>query len=252
MRPKLPIAGALSAKGSTMLEDSSRHIRRTPRSFIPILLVVALAATSGAAAWWSSRTISAPVGPEGVVIVNAPDLAPASSTRIGPSVDGIKCQREVTAVVKYHLHVHVVVYVDGHARRLPAGIGFTPPALVEHTPAGTMYEASLYDCLYALHTHAADGIVHVEAAAPGNFTLGELFDIWNQPLGPHQVGPATGTVVVFENGRRLSGNPRATPLLAHGDIQIDVGLPIVPFQPFTFHVTGSCGQGTLGCTVPTT
>ena len=217
-----------------------------------MLLLVALALTSGAVAWSSSRTSPVPVGPEGVIIVNAPDLAAASSTRDGKSVDGINCQREVKAVVHYHLHVHVAVYVDGQARRLPAGIGFTRPALIEHTPAGTMYEASLYDCLYALHTHAADGIVHVEAAAPGHFTLGELFDIWNQPLGPDRVGPATGTVVVFANGRRFSGNPRSTPLVAHGDIQLDVGNPLVPFQPFSFHVTGSCGQGTLGCSVPTT
>ena len=211
-----------------------------------------LALTSGVVAWWSSRTSPVLVGPEGVVIVNAPDLAPASSTRHGESVDGISCQREVKAVVKYHIHVHVAVYVDGQARRLPAGIGFTRPALIEHTSAGTMFEASLYDCLYALHTHAADGIVHVETPAPGHFTLGELFDIWNQPLSPRRVGPAAGAVVVFENGRRLSGNPRSTPLLAHADIQLDVGSPVVPFQPFSFHVTGSCGQGTLGCSVPTT
>jgi len=59
-----------------------------------------------------------------------------------------------------------------------------------------------------------------------------------------------GPVVVFENGRRLSGDPRATPLEPHGVIQIDVGA-VVAFQPFHYKVVGACGQGTTSCSTPT-
>jgi hypothetical protein len=128
----------------------------------------------------------------------------------------------------------------------------TSPKLVENITHGRFVDVGLYDCLYWLHTHVADGIVHVESPFKHTFLLGQFFDIWNQPLGLDQVGPAKGKVVVFENGKRLIGNPRATPLLAHADIQVDVGSPVVPFQPFHFRVSGVCGQGTNSCSLPTT
>ena len=220
---------------------------RSARSAIPVLLLVVLSLASGAAAWLSSRPSSSATGPEGVALLNVPDLASASSTARGRPIDGITCQRSAHEVINYHIHAHVAVYVNGQARRLPAGIGLTTPFLVQRSSAGTFLDVGIYDCLYWLHTHVADGIVHVEAPHPQRFTLGQLFDIWRQPLGPNQVGPARGPVVVFENGRRLVGNPRSTPIEAHADIQLDVGTPVVAFQPFPFNVTGACGQGTNGC-----
>jgi len=219
---------------------------------IPFVILIVLTLASVGTAWLSSRSPASHVGPEGVVIVSAPDLAPASSTKAGGTVDAITCQTGAKEVVKFHIHAHVVVYVNGQQRRLPAGIGITKPMLVQRSAAGTFLDVGLYDCLYWIHTHVNDGIVHIEAPAHGVFTLGQFFDIWQQPLGPQRVGPATGHVVVFENGRQLTGNPRATILRAHSNIQIDVGSPVVPFQPFTYKVTGACGQGTNSCSTPTT
>jgi hypothetical protein len=190
-------------------------------------------------------------GPEGVLIYDVTNLAPVTTLH-GQTVDGISCRKQADEKVKYHVHVHVAVYVNGKMERLPAGIGITTPRLDEKYSNGHFYDVGLYNCLYWLHTHVADGIVHVESPGPRNFTLGQFFDIWNQPLGPIQVGPAKGNVVVFENGKRLAGNPRLTPLLAHADIQIDVGLPVKPFQKFRFKVTGGCGAGTTSCTLPKT
>jgi hypothetical protein len=65
------------------------------------------------------------------------------------------------------------------------------------------------------------------------------------------VGPAKGAIVVYLNGRRWTQNPRLVPLLAQEQIQIDVGSPAIPFQPFPFKVTGSCGEGTTSCALPT-
>lgn len=224
--------------------------RRGPRSAIPFVLLVVLMLGSGATAWLSSRSSSSQVGPEGVVVFDVPDLAPATTTLTGQSVDGITCQTEAKEVVKYHIHVHITVYVNGKMTRLPAGIGITQPPLVEESSAGPFYDVGLYDCLYWLHTHVADGIVHVEAPVKQVFTLGQFFDIWNQPLAASRVGPASGKVVVFENGKQLTGDPRSTPMLAHGDIQIDVGSPLVAFHPFPFKVAGACGQGTSSCSTP--
>ena len=223
---------------------------RRARSLTPKALLAVLAIASGATAWASSRTSNSVVGSEGVVVYNVPDLAGATSTRSGQKVDGVGCQTQAKEVVKYHIHIHVAIYVDGRMVRLPGGIGITPPPLIERYPSGDFYDVGLYDCLYWLHTHVADGIIHVEAPAKQSFTLGQFFDVWNQPLGPSRVGPARGAVTVYENGRSLAGNPRNTPLLPGGAIQIDVGTPAVGYRPVSFKVTGGCGEGTTSCSVP--
>jgi hypothetical protein len=91
-------------------------------------------------------------------------------------------------------------------------------------------------CFYWLHTHAADGIVHIESPVVRTFTLGNFFDVWGQELGPDRVGPASGRVTAIYNGRVFEGNPRQIPLTAHAQIQLEVGRPLVaplrsPFRP---------------------
>jgi hypothetical protein len=217
------------------------------RRAVPYFLLAILTIGSGIAAWSSSRPSNGVIGPEGVLIYNVPNLASRTSTLSGRPVDGMSCQTAAKEVVKYHIHIHVAIFVNGQMKRLPAGIGITEPALVSKYSTGDFYDVGLYDCLYWIHTHVADGIVHVEAPSKMTYTLGQLFDVWNQPLNSQEVGPARGTVIVFENGKRLSGDPRLTPLSPHGDIQIDVGSPVVGYQPFPFKVSGGCGQGTTSC-----
>jgi hypothetical protein len=58
-------------------------------------------------------------------------------------------------------------------------------------------------CFYAIHTHDSSGKIHVTPAAPGIFTLGELFEIWGQPLTNTNVAGVTGLPVeiyVTDNG----------------------------------------------------
>lgn len=231
-------------------EPSSATTRS--RRLVPFALLFILLVGTGVAALASNRTVPVSViGPEGVAMTNAPRLASASSSATGAPVDGLTCRTEKNEVVKYHVHVHVSIFVDGVQRALPAGIGITKPYLTEHIGSGTFLDVGIYDCLYWLHTHVADGIIHVEAPAKQSFTLGQFFDVWRQPLTNDQVGPAHGNVVVFSNGHLMTGSPRNVVLPPGGDLQIDVGTPVVAFQPFTFHVSGLCGQGTTGCAAPT-
>ncbi len=217
------------------------------RRLIPATLLAALAVLSLLTAWLSSRSSPSSVpGPEGVVVRNVPDLAAAGAAN-GSAVDGIHCNTIGRAVVHYHVHVLVSIYVNGRRERLPAGIGITAPAVSTGSGDSTFVDVGLHDCLYWLHTHAYDGIVHVEAPEKARFTLGQFFDVWGQPLSSSRVGPATGPVIVFENGVRYHGDPRLVPLIAGGVLQIDVGSPVVAFQPARFHVTGECGDGTNGC-----
>jgi hypothetical protein len=225
---------------------------RNPRFIVLSLVVIVLLIAGATTAVLVTGSAKPKVGPEGVVVLNVPNLAPASTTQNGKTVDGITCRPLAKETVKYHVHIHVAIFVNGKQMRLPAGIGITKPFVVQHFSSGPFDDVGLYNCLYWLHTHVADGIVHVEAPSKQSFTLGEFFDVWGQPLGPNQVGPAKGKVVVYENGKQLTGNPRQTQLIPHGDIQIDIGSPTVAFQQFTFKVSGACGQGTLSCSTTTT
>lgn len=229
-----------------------KSVLRRPRFIVLSVVVLVLVIAGTTTAVLLTRSPSLKVGPEGVVVLNVPDLAPRSTTQGGKIVDGVTCRPLAKETVKYHVHVHVALYVKGKMMRLPAGIGITKPRLLEKFSNGHFYDVGPYDCLYWLHTHVADGIIHVESPGRRNFTFGEFFDIWNQPLGPNQVGPAKGKVVVFENGKKLLGNPRLTPLIPHANIQIDVGKPSVPYQKFDFKVNGLCGSGTSSCSLPKT
>jgi hypothetical protein len=167
-----------------------------------------------------------PIGPEGVPVPNAPTLAPPASPALGGMVDGIQCQ--TTEQVLFHIHAHLSVFVAGAQRQIPYGIGIAPPREVQQTPNGPFVVSGA--CFSWLHTHANDGIVHIESPVRRTYTLGNFFDIWKQPLTRERVGPARGRVTAFFNGRLYTGNPRSIPLLAHAQIQLDVGRPLVGQQ----------------------
>jgi hypothetical protein len=149
-----------------------------------------------------------PLGPEGVPVPNgATALATTATKTTGQAVDGIHCQASEQSV--FHIHAHLTVFVNGSPRQVPAGIGITNT------------------CLYWLHTHQADGIIHIESPIHRIYTLGNFFDEWNQPLGPNQVGPVTGHVTAIYNGKAYKGNPRDIPLNPHAQIQLEVGTPLI-------------------------
>ena len=157
-------------------------------------------------------------------------LASTAGEATGRPVNGIQCQ--TTEQVLFHIHAHLAVFVDGRQRLVPEGIGITPPRTEQRTPAGPFVAGG--SCLYWLHSHTRDGIIHVESPLQRNYTLGDYFAIWSQPLGPRQVGPARGPVIAYLNGRRVLGNPASIPLKPHAVIQLDVGSPAAPPAPFTF------------------
>jgi hypothetical protein len=157
------------------------------------------------------------------VLASAPDYsAPAA-------IDNIPC--ETMERIVYHVHAHLAVYVDGQPRVVPEGIGIASPRQLQNSSEGPFVVSG--GCFYWLHTHTADGVIHVEAPIPMDFRLGQFSDIWQQPLSPEQVGPAKGSVVVYLNGQLYRGNPRDIPLAAHNMIQLDVGHDVPP-RPFTF------------------
>ena len=109
-------------------------------------------------------------GPETIPLEQGRVLADAATTTPGSTVAGISC--EASEQVAYHVHAHLAVYVNGSSRPIPAGIGVVSPIL-QHTPAGDFAQASR--CYYWLHTHAQDGVVHIESPSLATYTLGQFF-----------------------------------------------------------------------------
>ncbi len=159
--------------------------------------------------WWGGGGV--------VVLVVLGIVAVANQTQrasAAPTVDGIQCVATEGAVT--HIHQHLAIYDAGKLVPVPQGIG------VNDTTG----------CLFAVHTHSPDGVIHVESPTTAQNTLGQFFDIWGQPLSRTQVASATAghgqSVRAYINGRLYTGNPRAIPLTAHALITLEVGPPWAP------------------------
>jgi hypothetical protein len=168
-------------------------------------------------------------GPEGAPLPTAAPLAGTAASTTGQTIDGIGCQSNEQTI--FHIHAHLTIFVNGQPRQVPAGIGI-PGAQATNTPNGEFVSSG--SCFYWLHTHAADGIIHIESPVQRVYTLGEFFDEWGQPLSANLLGPANGHVTVIYNGKVYQGDPRGVPLTAHAQIQLEVGSPLVVPETITF------------------
>jgi len=179
----------------------------------------------------SSSGSQGQLGFEGIPIQNGAAVAPASTTQTG-TVNGIQCgSKEELA---YHIHAHLTVFDNGQARSVPGGIGI-PGSQVVQTTEGPV--ASGGQCIYWLHTHAPDGVIHIESPTQRIYSLGDFFDEWHQPLSATQVGDVKGKVSAIVNGKPWTKSIRAIPLNPHQVIQLNVGSP-VPFETVDWSGTG--------------
>ena len=186
--------------------------------------------TTSSSSSGSSNT-QAQLGFEGIPIQTGAAVAPASTTQTG-TVNGIQCgSKEQLA---YHIHAHLAVFDNGQARSIPGGIGI-PGSQVVQTTEGPV--ASGGQCIYWLHTHAPDGVIHVESPTQRIYTLGDFFDEWHQPLSANQVGDVKGKVSAIVDGKPWTKSIRAIPLDPHQVIQLNVGSP-VPFETVNWSGTG--------------
>ncbi|MGZ4231089.1 MAG: hypothetical protein ACXVVQ_06665 [Solirubrobacteraceae bacterium] len=187
--------------------------------------------TSSSTSTSSSSNSQAQLGVEGIPIQSGQEVAPASSTQTG-TVNGIQCgSKEQLA---YHIHAHLTVFDNGQARSIPGGIGI-PGSKVVQTTEGPVASGGV--CIYWLHTHAPDGVIHIESPTQRIYTLGDFFDEWHQPLSATQVGQVKGKISALVDGKPWTKSLRAIPLDPHAVIQLNVGSP-VPFATVKWGGTG--------------
>ena len=177
-------------------------------------------------------TATAPrgVGPEGVPLTGGAPLGPARSPGPGRSSGGVPCGSGEQRT--YHVHARLTLFVRGKPRAVPLGIGIGAPLRITRSDRGEFVSAGA--CFSFLHTHATDGVIHVESPGPVDFRLGQFFDVWRQRLDSRHLGHNSGRVIAFVNGRRYHGDPRGIVLRKHAQIQLEVGQPIVSPKAITF------------------
>jgi hypothetical protein len=219
-------------------------MRRRLAISIAVLALVALLAGCGGSSSSSSSassssstttsaatTTKAQIGFEGVPIESGSVLASPGTTGTS-DVDGIKCG--ATEQLAYHIHAHLAVYVNGQSRALPGGIGIPGSQIVQSSEGPV---ANGGQCIYWMHTHAPDGVIHIESPTQRIYTLGNFFDVWHQPLSATQVGGASGKVTAIVNGKPWTKPLRDIPLNPHTVVQLNVGTPSVPFQTVSWSGT---------------
>jgi len=117
----------------------------------------------------------------------------------------------------FHVHAHLSISIDRQSVVIPAAIGIATTR-----------------CLYWLHTHTPDGIIHEEAPFLRSFVLGDFLAIWQQRFSqlnyPRELNTGTGWKA-FVNGREVQGDFHAIPLKTHTLITLAYNSPDV--QPDT-------------------
>ncbi|MGP6156265.1 MAG: hypothetical protein ACLPYS_01795 [Vulcanimicrobiaceae bacterium] len=165
-----------------------------------------------------TRLLTCALGATFFLTACGPLAAFAAGSEPGDPIDGIPCEHAEGTVM--HVHQHLALYDRGQAVPIPSDVG----------------RPILAGCLYWIHTHTPDGIIHVESPSFRVFTLGEFFDIWGQPLSETEAGPARvgrGALRAYVDGRLYRGDPRRIELTQHADIVLEAGPPYATPPPFT-------------------
>ena len=140
------------------------------------------------------------------------------SLQAGQVVDGVPCLTEESPV--RHTHVHLGILFNGSEVTIPAGIGVGRPWGVRSD------RFRRHRGLFAwLHVHDTSGVVHIVTPEERSFTLGQLFEVWGQPLGVGSALGYQGSLVLLVNGMRVDGDPSVLILGNLENIVLELGTP---------------------------
>jgi hypothetical protein len=122
--------------------------------------------------------------------------------------------------------VHLELFGEGLVALFPAGIGTRPP---RELIGGRIETARCYGPLVTIDP---TGLVLLR---PGtNATVGDVFDLWGQPLDSGRATAFEGEVRAYVNSDRVTGDPRAIPLRRHDEIVLEVGPFVPPHRTYEF------------------
>jgi hypothetical protein len=125
---------------------------------------------------------------------------------------------------------HLEVFANRRDVVIPAGIGIAPPRVRD----GAYVKGGR--CSYPLRTVEPTGLIEIDESIQP--TVGELFDVWGQPLSRNRVlsfRAVPGKLVsAFVDGKQWRRNPRLIPLARHAAVVLEVGGYFPPTRRYSF------------------
>ena len=135
--------------------------KTSQRIFIGILAVMTTVTLAGAGGLFGG----------GGGVVSPQQGVPGQQSLVNPSISNVPC---LTSGV-FHVHPSLVVLLDGEEIPLPVNIGVSA------------------NCIQEIHTHEADGVIHVESHVDKGYTFANFLEVWGFPF--EQVGFVTRLTV---------------------------------------------------------
>jgi len=198
----------------------SRRPRRAARTATALLAAVALSQTAlGCAKNETTTTATTAAGSgTGAAFSLGKDAGAAIKAA------GLPAMSSEGSVAHYHAHLDVIV--NGSPVTVPANIGIDASSRT----------------ISPLHTHTADGIVHIEAEQDANFTVGQLLVEWGVKLDKNCLATYCtddkNQLLAFKNGKP-EADPGGIVLKSHDEVVLWYGPKgTTPTVPASFEFEG--------------
>jgi hypothetical protein len=136
-------------------------------------------------------------------------IGPGPAYRPRPAIHG-SCR---VAPLRTGDRVHVELFARRFAVVIPARIGVRGGRCRAH-----------------VWTVDPTGVVYRDRPA----TLGALFQVWGEPLGPDRLLGFRGAVRLYRNGIRVRGDPRGLVLRDRDELVLEVGGYVPPHRSYRF------------------
>lgn len=163
-----------------------------------------------------------PVGVGAGAAYRPPPLSP--TVRRARPVGRLRCSRARSK----RAGAHIELIAHGRVVLLPGGVGVAPPY---HRRGAYVFSGR---CSYPIRTLEPTGVVELGLRGGSPPTLGELFDLWGQPLGPRRLAGFIGPVAAWVNGIPQRSDPRSVALFRHAVVVLEMGRRIPPHAHYSF------------------
>src|SRR5690348_15689931 len=110
-------------------------------------------------AWFDMKLVGSAALAAIAAVVSPSHAGAQGGAPTGQQIVGISCDEMEGS--RIHIHQHLAIYDHGKPVAIPSNVG------------RPLQRA----CLYWVHTHTPDGIIHIESPATRTFTLGDFFTI---------------------------------------------------------------------------
>jgi hypothetical protein len=149
-------------------------------------------------------------------LIRTPPPWPKNTKELEPRLDQIGVQLLPAEGNVLHIHEHLDIFVNGRK--------VTVPPLIGIKVKGQSAEFG------ELHTHATDGVIHLESPRAQAFSLGQFFGTWGVFLSKNCVGglcSPPGPMTIYVNGTEIpdTADPVRLVLQEHDEIAIVYGTP---------------------------